>query len=792
MGLEQYKEHITTRRHNHNMFSLSAKRKKGKPLQVDYNIDLNESNAVYDLRKQDRSQNNLDQYANRFHHVPEKEWDKHMHGFVHHQATEQLKGSEPEHKCWACEMSVMGMAAFRKHIGTQDHIMKLSELEKNRKLGKITVDYSLEFAKLKDLCAQRDREKSQKNLDQCTICCHRFPEKEWDKHMHSIVHHQAIEQLKGSGQNHKCWACEMSVTGMAAFKQHIGTQYHKIKLSELEKNKKRGKITVDYSVEFDELKDLCAQRDRERRRKKNLDQCTICFERFPKKEWDKHMHSISHHQAIEKLKGRSKTNLDKCTICFHRFPEKEWDKHMHGIVHHQAIEQLKGSQHEHKCWACDMSTKGMAAFKNHIGTQDHKRKLQELMKNREHGKNTMDYSVEFNELKDLCAKRDQKKHMKKNKWIETYWDNTRRFTQTKSTAENGHNTIPIIANEGFTDDQLQPSCHSSSFEKNPNNHPASIQQNQNLPTQRDDSIIDMDTSNEPLMKRRCLERPSENILQEMFAHGAHPKPDGKGTDVCMKDVTPETEDGTAAEPICDLRLVQSRMEAKIPNSTTASGVCLTRKAATGNEAVVLNPPLQEHTCSKRSVLKVNKAASQSEQGMTSEGTSGQEPLVDSLPPVSLLAEMFESQTSGNDLEIIENVHPHTVCVLKNKPIECDTEQAVSHSSSEAISSNVQKTKEKIQDVSQSPKTNKISRKRKVNTLLSLSLKEEELTSSLENVGEQLFQAYSTMQNAYTEVQRLLAVKKEVTSEMASLRAKRIEILQEMKSPDDQQEVLNAS
>ncbi len=46
-------------------------------------------------------------------------------------------------------------------------------------------------------------------------------------------------------------------------------------------------------------------------------------------------------------------------------------------------------------------------------------------------------------------------------------------------------------------------------------------------------------------------------------------------------------------------------------------------------------------------------------------------------------------------------------------------------------------------------------------LISLSLKEEELTSSLENVGEQLFQAYSTLQSAYTEVQRLQDVKQEV-------------------------------
>lgn len=43
----------------------------------------------------------------------------------------------------------------------------------------------------------------------------------------------------------------------------------------------------------------------------------------------------------------------------------------------------------------------------------------------------------------------------------------------------------------------------------------------------------------------------------------------------------------------------------------------------------------------------------------------------------------------------------------------------------------------------------------------LSSKEDKLTSSLEDVGDELFLAYSTLQSAYTEVQRLLAVKQQV-------------------------------
>ncbi len=210
--------------------------------------------------------------------------------------------------------------------------------------------------------------------------------------------------------------------------------------------------------------------------------------------------------------------------------------------------------------------------------------------------------------------RFMKKKEKIVKWKEAKMQKTISFIQTRSTAEHEHCTTPFMVNEGFESDQVPPSCHFMSFWENQTDHPASIQHNQNLPTQRQESVLNMDRSNGSLVKRPCLERPSEYIPQEMSDYGTRPNPDGKGTDVCVNDVTPETEDSAAAEPTCALGLVQSRMEANIPNVTVERGVCLTRKAVTGNEAVVLNPPL--HTRSKQSMLKVNRVASQSEQGVT--------------------------------------------------------------------------------------------------------------------------------------------------------------------------------
>ncbi|XP_039981078.1 zinc finger protein 106 isoform X2 [Xiphias gladius] len=64
-------------------------------------------------------------------------------------------------------------------------------------------------------------------------------------------------------------------------------------------------------------------------------------------------------------------------------------------------------------------------------------------------------------------------------------------------------------------------------------------------------------------------------------------------------------------------------------------------------------------------------------------------------------------------------------------------------------------------------------------LLAVSLREDELSHSLQDLDKSLVQARNTLQAAYTEVQRLLLLRQQFTAEVNGLRAKRIEILQEM-------------
>ncbi|KAM7403631.1 hypothetical protein PAMA_004189 [Pampus argenteus] len=67
----------------------------------------------------------------------------------------------------------------------------------------------------------------------------------------------------------------------------------------------------------------------------------------------------------------------------------------------------------------------------------------------------------------------------------------------------------------------------------------------------------------------------------------------------------------------------------------------------------------------------------------------------------------------------------------------------------------------------------------IDQLLAVSLREEELSHSLQTVDTNLIHARATLEAAYMEVQRLMVLKQQTTVEMSTLRNKRIEILKGM-------------
>ncbi|XP_017269259.1 zinc finger protein 106 isoform X2 [Kryptolebias marmoratus] len=73
----------------------------------------------------------------------------------------------------------------------------------------------------------------------------------------------------------------------------------------------------------------------------------------------------------------------------------------------------------------------------------------------------------------------------------------------------------------------------------------------------------------------------------------------------------------------------------------------------------------------------------------------------------------------------------------------------------------------------------------IDQLLTVSLREEELSRSLQNVDTSLIQARAALEAAYMEVQRLILVKEQITVEMSTLRNQRIELLKGMQGTSEE-------
>lgn len=69
----------------------------------------------------------------------------------------------------------------------------------------------------------------------------------------------------------------------------------------------------------------------------------------------------------------------------------------------------------------------------------------------------------------------------------------------------------------------------------------------------------------------------------------------------------------------------------------------------------------------------------------------------------------------------------------------------------------------------------------IDQLLAVSLREEELSRSLQTLDTDLIKARTALEAAYLEVQKLMMVKQQMTTEMSTLRNKRIELLQGMQA-----------
>ncbi|XP_051954828.1 uncharacterized protein LOC127624169 [Xyrauchen texanus] len=664
--------------------------------------------------------------------------DEHMHSYAHHLAIEELKGSEQVHKCWACDISMMGLEQYNKHIATNEHKSNLLKFPQKRCTQSLLVNYIVELNddERKALYAKRELHRDkQKGLKRCFVCRDCFPEQEMDTHMHNMMHHQAIEQLMGSEQVHKCWACDVSMTGLWLYKKHIVTCDHKQMLLNLQKRRNDGQNEVDYSVEIDdELKALCNKRDKKKNLKmqakflKWMDARAKFKNAKIKTSVEFTSNNVPSSSNLNSSWGKLEPNVAASMQLIHKIPKRriegtpDMDSLSGTLVKRPCLEVPSEnlSQEMSTCGTCpspDGKVSNVCTTENELGVSAEPMCAPEMVRGDECHISTMLGTIP----KSLDNQGHKDKHVKKKGRPVKGWISKQSI------------------NHLDREKNIEESCSSDVISALRSHKQGEIKSNSLL------QAVDIST----LAENRNEMVPSENKQ--------------------------------AAALSCS----SSQTELNKPSWRAAGGVS----------------SLLRGKC-----LQTSKSKLQQELDNSRESLHGQKPYVFPVSSETSLAKRFESPTSGtyntDDCQIKENceeVQPHyTVCVkgTELKDLNCF----------ETASWQTKRKKTNISNTIQlNPKTNTSSKKKHLNELMTQSLREEELNSSLENVGDQLLKAYSTLQYAYTEVQHLLAVKQQVSSEMGFLRTKRIKILKDLKNTSDsdtsvgecstysdQQETLNAS
>lgn len=73
----------------------------------------------------------------------------------------------------------------------------------------------------------------------CTLCRIIHLKDEAQDHVHGMLHHRELETVLGKNSFHECQACNASSMGLNEYAQHISTPRHKAKLHSLKKRKKK-------------------------------------------------------------------------------------------------------------------------------------------------------------------------------------------------------------------------------------------------------------------------------------------------------------------------------------------------------------------------------------------------------------------------------------------------------------------------------------------------------------------------------------------------------------------------
>ncbi|KAM9645279.1 zinc finger protein 106 isoform 1-T2 [Trichechus inunguis] len=404
----------------------------------------------------------------------------------------------------------------------------------------------------------------------------------------------------------------------------------------------------------------------------------------------------------------------KCILCHIVYSsKKEMDEHMRSMLHHRELENLKGRDSSHECRVCGVTEVGLSAYAKHISGQLHKD------------------NVDAQEREDDGEGEEEE---------EDYFDKelVQLIKQRKEQSRFGIEMVPLVQNE---------------------------QEGLDLDGEADLSNLEgfqwegISISSSPGLARKRSLSESSVIMDRAPSVYSFFSEEGTGK---------ENEPQLVVSPGNSLRATQSQkvtvgfkqemipVAASLRTGEMAENVAIRRRHSTQLPSDCTIPLV--HSAKDLSSQESSAPASETPNGQESngEGNSASSNLSSALANSSLVDAATDSScTSGAEQNDGQSIRKKR--------------RATGDGSSPELPSLERKNKRR--------KIKGKKERSQVDQLLNISLREEELSKSLQCMDSNLLQARAALQTAYVEVQRLLMLKQQITVEMSALRTHRIQILQ---------------
>ncbi|CAB1445148.1 unnamed protein product [Pleuronectes platessa] len=514
---------------------------------------------------------------------------------------------------------------------------------------------------------------------------------------------------------------------------------------------------------------------------------------------------LQHHQ-------QQRERLTECILCRTSFPRREAHEHVHGMQHHRELESALGRDVIHECQACKVYDMSLCDYTQHISTPLHRAKLQGLMsRNRKPlplvktlSHEAIARILERNKTLRKEEKKQKGKKKKKQKQIAAQKRVEKVQGSTKKSAV--ASDVVKIQQSKEANQQTQQQMQQTLQKANRSSGAA--------------PLMDVDVGKMLRQVRRTLgvrepcradrEARRQNVEVAPFVPEA---PSG----VCPPNVAPATPEQTTVE-------VTQEMTGCAGNATSSEQSSPRvriaheprRRSPAGKEA---GRKSLSSSGSKNKLSWSEMYNKRKREGSVSITGTPRLRIESSNPPPEHRTDSDLPLSEGFQWESIPVSPSETHSTLP--PPAQDTTEMDSHrdeqsgslmqepgtsgqgGSSPTVSaapvqaepsvepengglSRAKKRKQQKDDDISVKETNR--KKKRTNSnkdqgpmdqLLAVSLREDELSHSLQDLDISLIQARNALQVAYAEVQRILLLRQQFSTEVNTLRAKRIEILQGM-------------